>query len=201
MDSARIDKRNANWGDLFANRRRWNTLTIVILGLSILWIYSSRVSGESSISSTLLSPQIGFEAPGFTLNTLDGQTISLSSLHGKVVLVNLWASWCPPCRAEMPALAKVYDQYREAGFVVLGVNTTYQDSESDASTFVQTLGLEFPIVLDRDGAVSKQYQLLALPTSYFVGRDGTIRDVVFGGPMTEAIIATKIQSLLAEGKP
>lgn len=173
---------------------------LTVIGLSILWIYSSRISVQSSALPASASPQIGFEAPGFTLNTLDGQIISLSTLRGKVVLINLWASWCPPCRAEMPALDKVYRQYRDAGFVVLGVNTTYQDSESDASTFVQTLGLEFPILLDRDGVVSKEYQLQALPTSYFVGRDGKIRDVVFGGPMTEAIIATKIEGLLAEGK-
>ena len=172
---------------------------IVVVGLSALWMHSSRVPIQASPSAASTSPQIGFTAPDFTLNTLDGTTISLSNLRGKVVLINLWASWCPPCCAEMPALDNVYRQYREAGFVVLGLNTTYQDSEADVGTFVQTLGLEFPILLDREGVVSRQYQLQALPTSYFVGRGGAIRDVVFGGPMTEAIIATKIQDLLAEG--
>jgi len=201
MNFAKGERQKSNWCDLFVNSKRWNLLMVVIVGLSALWMYSSRVPIQASTSSASTSPQIGFTAPDFALNTLDGTTISLSNLRGKVVLINLWASWCPPCRAEMPALDNVYRQYREAGFVVLGLNTTYQDSEADAGTFVQTLGLEFPILLDREGVVSRQYQLQALPTSYFVGRDGTIRDVVFGGPMTEAIIATKILGLLAEENP
>ena len=198
MSLANNDRQKKNWGDLFVSSKRWNMLMVAVVGLSALWMYISRVPLQTPTSAST-SPQIGFAAPDFTLDTLDGETLSLSNLRGQVVLINLWASWCPPCRAEMPALDNVYRQYREAGFVVLGLNTTYQDSETDASIFVRTLGLEFPILLDRDGAVSRQYQLQALPTSYFVGRDGTIRDVVFGGPMTEAIIATRIQSLLAEG--
>lgn len=201
MTSGNIDPRRTNWGGLFVDAKRWDMLIIAIMVLSVLWIYTSRVPTRASASPASASPQIGFTAPDFTLQTLDGKTISLSSLRGKVALINLWASWCPPCRAEMPALDKVYRQYRDAGFVVLGLNTAYQDSESDAASFVQTLGLSFPILLDRDGVVSKRYQLQALPTSYFVGRDGIIRDVILGGPMSEAIIATKIQGLLAEGKP
>ncbi|MGH2592125.1 MAG: TlpA disulfide reductase family protein, partial [Anaerolineae bacterium] len=131
-------------------------------------------------------------------DTLDGKMVTLSELRGQAVLINLWASWCPPCRAEMPALDAVYRQYRNDGFVVLAVNTTYQDSEADARTFAQNLGLTFPILLDRDGATSRRYLLQALPTTYFVGRDGSIRDIVIGGPMSEALIASKVEGLLAE---
>ncbi|MEP6985071.1 MAG: TlpA disulfide reductase family protein [Chloroflexota bacterium] len=201
MTSLHFNQRKMNWSNLFVDTKRWNALITVSILLSAFWIYTSRVPIQVSPSAESASPQIGFAAPDFTLNTLDGKTVSLSSLRGKVVLINLWATWCPPCRAEMPALNNVYHQYSEMGFVVLGLNTTYQDSESDAASFVKTLGLSFPILLDRDGVISKRYQLQALPTSYFVGRDGIIRDVVLGGPMSEAIIATKIQSLLAEGKP
>ncbi len=198
MRLAKDERQKTNWDVLFVSSKRWNMLMVAVVGLSVLWIYISRVPFQVS-TSVSTSPQIGFAAPDFTLETIDGETLSLFNLRGQVVLINLWASWCPPCRAEMPALDNVYRQYREAGFVVLGLNTTFQDSETDASIFVRTLGLEFPILLDRDGAVSRQYQLQALPTSYFVGRDGTIRDIVLGGSMTEATISTRIQSLLAEG--
>jgi len=186
------------WVRAFIDPRRWNALLIGIITLGIVWILASRIEVSASGPSALPNPQIGFAAPDFTLDTLDGGTITLSELRGQPVLINLWASWCPPCRAEMPALDTVYRKYREAGFVVLAVNTTFQDSEADARAFAQNLGLTFPILLDRDGAASRRYQLQALPTSFFVGRDGTIRDIVIGGPMSEALIASRVEGLLVE---
>lgn len=114
------------------------------------------------------------------------------------MVVNLWTSWCPPCRAEMPAIENVYQANKERGLEVLAVNSTYQDSETSAAAFVQELGLTFPILLDRDGSVSNRYQLRALPTTYFIDRQGTIRSVVPGGPMSESLIQSKIADLLAE---
>jgi len=199
MNSADDNRREATWVHIFANSTRWNALIISIVVLSAVWMYVSRVPTSSAGPAAPPNPQIGFVAPDFTLDTNDGKTITLSELRGKVVLINLWASWCPPCRAEMPALDRVYRKYREAGFVVLAVNTTYQDSEADARAFAQNLGLTFPILFDRDGATSRRYRLQALPTSFFVGRDGMIRDVVLGGPMNEALIASRVEGLLVEG--
>jgi peroxiredoxin len=173
-------------------------MMIGVIVLSAIWIYFSRIPTTNITSAAPPSPQIGFTAPDFTLETLDGKSITLSDLRGQVVLINLWASWCPPCRAEMPAIDAVYRKYRDAGFVVLAVNTTYQDTESDARAFVQKLGLTFPILFDRDGATSRRYNLQGLPTSYFVGRDGVIRDIVIGGPMSETTIASKVEELLKE---
>jgi peroxiredoxin len=144
------------------------------------------------------SPREGFPAPDFTLDTLDGGQMTLSDLRGQVVMINLWTSWCPPCRAEMPAINSVYQSNREKGLEVLAVNSTFQDSESAATAFVQEYGLSFPILLDRDGAVSRRYQLQALPTTYFIDRKGIIRAVVPGGPMSETLIQSKIADLLAE---
>ncbi|HEX9617450.1 MAG TPA: TlpA disulfide reductase family protein [Anaerolineales bacterium] len=135
-------------------------------------------------------------APDFTLDLLEGGQVTLSDLRGQVVMVNLWASWCPPCRAEMPAIEKVYRSYKDLGLVVLGVNTTFQDSESGASAFVNQYGLTFPIPLDRDGSVSSRYALRALPTTFFIDREGVIRSVVVGGPMSEALIQSKVEDLL-----
>ena len=124
--------------------------------------------------------------------------MTLSALRGKVVLVNVWASWCPPCRAEMAAFETVYRQYQDAGFVTLAVNSTFQDSEASAVTFAQGLGLTYPILLDTQGTVTQRYQVRALPTSFLIGRDGKIREVILGGSMNEATIASRIQTLLRE---
>ena len=198
MNRTDEQSRASIWLRLFANSRRWRRLTIGVIVLSAIWIYFSRIPTTQATNAAPPSPQIGFTAPDFTLDTLDGKSIKLSDLRGQVVLINLWASWCPPCRAEMPAIDAVYRKYRDAGFVVLAVNTTYQDTESEARAFVQKLGLTFPILFDRDGAASQRYRLQGLPTSYFVGRDGVIRDIVIGGPMSETTIASKIDGLLKE---
>jgi cytochrome c biogenesis protein CcmG/thiol:disulfide interchange protein DsbE len=182
----------------FSETRRWTLLFIGALVLGVGWIAVSRVDNPIAGSSAPPNPQVGFTAPGFTLDSLTGQPIALSDLRGKVVVLNLWASWCPPCRAEMPALNAIYQKLRDQGLVVLGVNTTYQDDETSARAAIRDWGLTFPIVFDRDGATSRQYRVQAMPTTFFIGRDGVIRDIVFGGPMSEALIASKIEKLISD---
>lgn len=180
-------------------KRRWEILMLVSLAAGILWTVVSRVpSAVGAPLSSSPSPREGFLAPDFTLDTLDGTKVTLSELRGKIVLINLWATWCPPCRAEMPALENAYKQYKDSGVVVLGLNVTNQDSEKDIPPFVDEFGLTFPILLDRDGSVSALYQLKGLPTTYFVNREGIIRTVVVGGPMNETFIRSKIEALLQE---
>lgn len=165
---------------------------------SVFWIWLSFVPASATTGGLIPSPREGFLAPDFTLDTLDGSQITLSDLRGKVVVVNLWASWCPPCRAEMPAIENVYQANKEQGLEVLAVNSTFQDNEANAADFVKEMGLNFPILLDRDGGVSNRYQLRALPTTYFIDRQGIIRSVVPGGPMSESLIESKVVDLLAE---
>ena len=98
----------------------------------------------------------------------------------------------------MPAIQQVYLANRERGLEVLAVNSTLQDSATDAQAFAQDLGLTFPLLLDVDGAVSRSYLLRALPSTFFIDRKGLIRTVVFGGPMSAATIETKVQALLQE---
>jgi peroxiredoxin len=168
----------------------------VVLGA--IWIGFSQVPASATTSGSIPSPREGFAAPDFTLETLDGETITLSDLRGKAVVVNLWASWCPPCRAEMPALQAAYEADNARGLEILAVNMTYQDREQDARNFVEDFGLTFTIPLDRDGTVARQYLLRALPSTFFVGPDGVIRKVVIGGPMSEATIRTTVSELLEE---
>lgn len=100
----------------------------------------------------------------------------------------------------MPAIEKAYRSYKDIGFVVIGLNLTAQDSEQAAADFAKEIGLTFPIALDRDNATGNLYRITALPTSYFIDRKGVIRSVVVGGPMSEALIQSKVEELLQEGE-
>lgn len=140
----------------------------------------------------------GRRAPAFKLATLDGGTLSLNERRGQVVIVNLWASWCGPCRAEMPALQRLYAAERARGLEVLAINSTVQDSPAAARAFAEEHGLSFPVLLDSDGAVSRAYRLRSLPSTFVVDRRGVIRQIFFGGPLSEETLAAAVAPLLAE---
>jgi peroxiredoxin len=121
--------------------------------------------------------------PDFELMTLDGEKMSLSSLEGKKVILNFWATWCPPCRKEMPDMQKIHDDY-EGEVVVAAVNLTSSEKNIDSvKHFVDELGLTFPVLLDEDGKINKQFEVLSYPTSYIVNEDGVIT-TKFAGAMT-----------------
>jgi len=178
---------------------RWLPLMGAAAALGAAWIWISAAPAAATTGGEIPSPREGFLAPEFSLDLLDGGKVTLSELRGQAVVVNLWASWCPPCRAEMPALQRVYESSQDRGLVVLGVHTTFQDSERAAQDFVQEFGLTFPVPLDRTGAVSRLYQLRALPSTFFVDREGIIRKVIIGGPMSEATIQTAVEGILEVG--
>jgi peroxiredoxin len=96
----------------------------------------------------------------------------------------------------MPAIQDVYDRNKDRGLEVLAVNTTFQDREADAAAFAREFNLTFPIPLDRTGEVARQYQLRALPSTFFVDREGVIRKIVIGGPMSETTIQTAVEQIL-----
>lgn len=114
-------------------------------------------------------------APDFTLRSMGGPNLRLQEQRGQVVLVNFWATWCGPCRQEMPQLNKLYDKYRAAGFVLLGVNV--DDNSQHASDVAQKMGLRFPVLLDSDKAVSRLYDLSTMPTTVLIDREGRVRHV------------------------
>jgi peroxiredoxin len=170
-----------------------------ILILGAIWTFMSRAPKPSAQQpGPLPNPKQGFAAPDFTLDTLDGRQLTLADLRGHPVVLNFWASWCPPCRSEMPSIEKAYQRYKDAGLIVIGLNITSQDAEADARAFVEEFGLTFPIVLDRDGSVQIRYQLLGLPSTYFIDQQGIIHSVVVGGPMSEATIQSNIEDLFLE---
>ncbi len=175
-------------------KRRIFYLIALLAGLA--WIFVSADRTGVSTAGKIPAPQRGFLAPDFELKTTEGDVVKLSDLRGQAVLVNLWATWCPPCRAEMQSIEKMYQEYKDQGFTVLAVDMTRQDDPAAIGPFAQKLGLTFPILLDENGAVQHDYQLQSLPSSYFIRRDGTINEVVIGGPMAEALLRTRIEAIL-----
>jgi peroxiredoxin len=175
--------------------QRWAPTVMLLLGA--LWIPLTALEADAAAEARA-APFAGFFAPDFSLESATGESVTLSELRGQPVLVNLWASWCGPCRAEMPAMQRIYDRYRDQGFVVLAVNVTNQDRRAAALAFYKDLGLSYPLLFDVDGSVSAAYQLRALPSSFFILPDGRIQEVVIGGPMAEALLTIRVETLLAE---
>ncbi len=119
------------------------------------------------------APAPNSRAPDFTLHAADGRNVRLDELRGQVVLVNFWATWCGPCREEMPRLNQLYEKFHKSGFVLLGVNI--DDDPNTALTTANKLGVSFPVLLDTDKKVSKLYDLSTMPSTVVIDRDGKVR--------------------------
>ncbi|WP_436372431.1 TlpA disulfide reductase family protein [Cytobacillus sp. BC1816] len=134
-------------------------------------------------------------APDFELTDMEGNPVKLSDFRGKAVLLNFWASWCPPCRAEMPHMEKLYNKYKDKNFDILAVNLTNTEKNSgDAEKFVKELGLTFTIPMDVKGEAGSDYNIMAYPTSYFIDSDGVIREKVLGA-LNEEYMEQEIKKL------
>ena len=140
-------------------------------------------------------PETGSPAPDFVLKTLDGQTARLSDYAGRPVLINFWASWCGPCRTEMPDLIDAYEAHQASGLEVLAVNHTSLDVLDDIDAFVSEFQMPFPILLDERGEAVEAYGLQGLPTSFFIDPEGVLR-VVNVGPMTADDIEQHLAKIL-----
>jgi len=157
---------------------------------------------ESNPTGRDTSPQEGRAAPDFRLETLGGGTLRLSVLQGKAVLVSFWASWCQPCRSELPHLVAAYDRYRQEGLEIVAVNL--QEDEDTIAAFVEEFGVQFPVVIDRSGDVADEYRVIGIPTSYFIDRSGVVRSI-YTGPFVgqesrqaieESDLAKRIEEIL-----
>ncbi len=139
--------------------------------------------------------KVGEPGPDFTLATLGGGQVKLGDLKGRPVLINFWATWCGPCRYEMPALEAMYQKYKGQGLVVIGVDV--QEPENLVAAFVQQYGLTFPIALDSNGEVASIYRIRAYPTTYFVNPEGVIQDM-HRGAMNQEIIEGYLRKIMPE---
>ena len=137
------------------------------------------------------APEVGHPAPDFTLTDLEGNRVTLSDFRGKVVFINFWATWCPPCRAEMPEIEAVYQEYKSQDVVIIGVDIL--EDENEVLQFVQKGGFNWIFVIDTTGEVTRNYGIVAIPTSFFLDREGVIQSVKVG-----AMTKREIESHLAE---
>jgi peroxiredoxin len=140
---------------------------------ALAWTALAAAAMAGSAASAAVTPAAG--APDFTLPTLGGPNLRLQEQRGRVVMINFWASWCGPCRDEMPQLARLYDKYRASGFTVLAVNI--DEDPHKAANVAQQLGMRFPVLLDTGKQVSRLYDLSAMPSTVLVDRDGRVRYV------------------------
>lgn len=172
---------------------RWNLLILLTLVFGLAWIWLNRVPTGSGASPTSrpAAPAIGYPAPDFVLETLGTEEFKLSAQRGTPVVLNFWATWCPPCRAELPELSSASERY--AGQIaVIGVNQA--ESAATVAKAATELGLTFPIPLDHRGDVSQVYGVRSLPITFFIDRDGIIRQIQ-NGPLTEATLAQLLQTI------
>jgi protein SCO1/2 len=139
------------------------------------------------------APEVGHPAPTFTLATLASRDLQLASLHGKVVLLNFWATWCKPCKAELPRLSAWYRRLRSQGFVVIGIDQ--HESRADVVRFVRRLHVPYPIVLDANGSVADRYNITGTPTTLLLDRHGIIAEVHIG-PIDDAYLARHVMPLV-----
>jgi len=177
--------------------KTWILLSTAFLLAGAVWTYLSRVDPGIVSAGNIPAPRQGFQAPDFSVTDSNGQLVRLSDLRGRPVLLNIWASWCAPCRAEMPAMQRLYQDYQQRGFEILAVNLTTQDTPEKALAFANELGLTFPILFDSEGEAARLYQVQSLPSSFFIDEQGIIRDVVIGGPMAEALLRIRAEQLFS----
>lgn len=178
--------------------RKWGMFNLVVAALSILWIIFSTTSAQQSDITFNQIPQKGFSAPDFLLQDLSGQEIKLKDYRGQAIILNFWATWCPPCKAEMPDLEQVNLQYQSKGLVVIGINRTDQENYSEVPEFIVTNKITFPILLDSTGEIAQEYDVSALPTTFFIFPDGIIHKVIIGGPLPQALLLAEALQLLQE---
>ncbi|MCC6175999.1 MAG: TlpA family protein disulfide reductase [Chloroflexi bacterium] len=172
----------------------WAAVGVMVVG----WLFLA--GGLDSIRSLVapapsapVSADIGQPAPPLTLPLAGGGDVDLASYRGQVVLVNFWATWCPPCKAEMPDLERVYQRHRDRGFAVLAVDL--QEKDEDVLAFLREMQVSYPSAIDRTGEAARAWRATGLPTSFLIDRDGIIRDVRLGA-YTESTIEERLAPLL-----
>lgn len=149
-------------------------LPLIFITLS----YASATQAGDAWDAMGVQRKDGAQAPDFTLDGLDGEPISLSDFKGKVVFLNFWATWCPPCKAEMPAMGQLYKKFKDKGVVVVAVN--HYEEKGKVMHFVADGGYTFPVPLDIKGVASDKYKVRFLPVTFIIDRGGKLIGQVVG---------------------
>lgn len=192
-DDTSIAKPKRRLGPLVA----FGIIGLVVIGLLGLLALGVRRSSAPPLASGV--------APDFTLTTFEGETISLKDLRGKAVVLNFWASWCVPCRDEAPALQRVWENYRDRGLVVIGVD--YVDTDADAKKFIAEFKQTYPNGPDLGTRISQAYRISGVPETYFIDREGRLLQGIdasgrvkgnYIGPVPESVLIERVEELLRQ---
>ena len=168
--------------------------------ISLLFQLAMGPSSSMGGNKNIVSPhdadkQTNAKAPDFTLRDVNGRTVSLSSLKGKVILLNFWATWCPPCKAEMPSMNKLYNEIKSKGFEIVAVST--DNALSPIKEFLVISRVDFTVLFDEKKAVSRQYKVFSMPTTFLIDRSGFIVEKYFGEyDWTDPDVRKQIEKLL-----
>ena len=173
---------------------------LVVIGLVTAAMLSSQKPGNNTAAGSsgeysVTPSEVNYMAPELALNDLDGNTIALSDHLGSIVLVNNWATWCPPCKAEMPTLQAYYTEHKDEGFMLLAIEAG--DPVPEVTEFVESYQLTFPILLDPSNMALRAFRNDSLPSSYVIDREGMIR-LAWTGPISLEMLERYVTPLLEE---
>lgn len=186
-------------------RPKRRTFTLVVFGIIALAVVGLLALLAVAVRTRGAPPLASGSAPDFALTTFDGQTYKLADLKGKPVVINFWASWCIPCRDEAPALQRAWENYRERGVLILGVD--YVDTETDAKKFIAEFQQTYPNGADLGTRISQAFRISGVPETYFIDRNGKLLQGIDAngrvkanwiGPLPEDVLIGRIEELLQQ---
>lgn len=177
---------------------RYSIVALIIAAIGGLFVQREYFGSEAGAGETALGlidrgpVEVGEPAPDFAILTISGEVVRLSDFRGKTVVLNFWASWCPPCRAEMPDFQELFEQRGDAGdFAILAVDKLVEDTEDSVRGFVDEFGLTFAVGFDATDEIFQHYGVRGLPSTFFIDRDGIVRQKslgpIFGNLLTDGV--------------
>lgn len=168
---------------------------LLLIGFAFVFVTSPKSRSNSESLSSVQPVSVNYPAPELSLENINGQAESLADYRDRVVLVNNWATWCPPCKAEMPTLAAYYNEHKTEGFTIIAIEAG--DPMDAVVPFVQSYNLEFPVWLDPNGTSLRAFGNGSLPNSYVIDRSGTVR-YAWTGEINKAMFEKYVTPLLTE---
>lgn len=185
-----------------ASKQRMNIshfipLVLIGAGLIVLGLVSAKVTSNGGFSGdyTVTPSVVNFPAPELTLNDLYGEKVSISDYHQQIVLINNWATWCPPCKEEMPTLSKYFKEHSDQGFMLIGIEAG--DPADEVGRFVDEYGLTFTVLLDPNNKSLTAFRNDNLPSSYVIDRNGNVV-LAWTGPISRAMLEKYVTPLLEQ---